>query len=104
MKSDRHSSATQTALGPDRNDSLRRVRHDLRHALYVSDLALTLLADSRADEDRFGEVLQMLRKEQATMQSLVEDLVLIASAVGPGATNGEAAGGREAASHSYRRA
>jgi hypothetical protein len=93
---DRHSSATPTSPGPNRKDALRRIRHDLRHALYVSDLALTLLADSRADENRFGEVLQMLRREQAAMQSLVDDLIMIASTDDPTAMNGEAAGGGEA--------
>jgi light-regulated signal transduction histidine kinase (bacteriophytochrome) len=87
VSNDRLVSPTSPTSGSEWDDPLRRVRHDLRHALYVSDLALTLLSESRTDEGRFREVLQMLRKEQATMQSLVDDLLLIATSATPEAAN-----------------
>ena len=61
------------------DDFLRSLRHDVRHSLYVLDLALTLLEDSRHDERRFTEVLQMLRKEREAIGELVDRLLGIAS-------------------------
>ena len=71
-------SVPQPTSGESPEDTLRRIRHDLRHALYVFDLALTLLSDAREDAARFSEVLQMLRQERETLSGLVEELLLIA--------------------------
>ena len=67
--------AASSATGPSEADPLRALRHDLRHSLYVLDLALTLLGESRSDEARFSEVLQMLRNEQVNINRLVEELL-----------------------------
>jgi signal transduction histidine kinase len=70
-------------------DPLRELRHDLRHSLYVLDLALTLLGESRSDEARFSEVLQMLRNEQGNINRLVEQLLTRVSSK-PSAESGPA--------------
>jgi signal transduction histidine kinase len=59
-------------------EPLRRIRHDLRHSLYVLDLAFRLLEESRGDEGRFREVLDTLRKERESLQGLIDELLEIA--------------------------
>jgi hypothetical protein len=73
----------QASGGTADADTLRRLRHDLRHALYVFDLAVTLLEESRTDEERFAEVVDMLRKEQKSVSGLVEELISLASGAAP---------------------
>ena len=67
-------------------DPLRRLRHDLRHVLYVFDLAFRLLEESRDDPQRFDEILQMLRKERQNLDELLDELLQAAGGK-PGAFN-----------------
>jgi signal transduction histidine kinase len=73
---DNRSSSTPTLTGELAGEGpLRDVRHDLRHSLYVLGLAMNVLEDSRTDAARFAEVIQMVRKEQVTIERLANQVL-----------------------------
>lgn len=79
MNNEERQPSPLSPAGSAQDDPLRRIRHDVRHSLYVLDLGLSLLTESRTDEERFSEVVQMLRNEQATINTLTEELLALVS-------------------------
>lgn len=83
MSQTRPPSSPTSAAARANDDPLREIRHDVRHSLYVLDLAMNVLEGARTDPQRFAEVIQMVRKEQATIETLVDRLLKLAAGSTP---------------------